>query len=343
MWYDDKVNSILDTTDDRGILQSREGATLEFKESFSFSDINDYAKTMAAFANNRGGIFVFGVADSPRRILGIKRDKFESIDVAKINDHIMSSFSPSINWGMSQVEREGKFIGVIYVNEAIDKPLICRRNSDKTLKHGAIYYRYRGQNRVIEYAELKMIHDEIREKERKRWMAHIQKIARIGIENVELIDLFKGEIETGDTRFVLDEALLRKMRGSLHFVESGRFVENDGEPTLKIVGEIEPTASIPVAVGNPDKTHPYFTNDLKDILGINRHQITLLIWKCQLKGNPRYHFEMVTSKKSSSKANKYSIYALERLKKELAVLMDKAAWSDLKYEYDAVKRKLRDD
>jgi len=34
---------------------------------------------MAAFANNRGGIIIFGVKDNPRIPIGIRKEKFDNI------------------------------------------------------------------------------------------------------------------------------------------------------------------------------------------------------------------------------------------------------------------------
>ena len=52
---------------------------LEFKESFNLGNMDEYAKTMAAFANNRGGIIIFGVKDNPRIPIGIRKEKFDNI------------------------------------------------------------------------------------------------------------------------------------------------------------------------------------------------------------------------------------------------------------------------
>src|SRR5690625_7298845 len=44
--------------------KSRENTRLEFKESFNFGNLAEYARTMAAFSNARGGFIVFGIKDS---------------------------------------------------------------------------------------------------------------------------------------------------------------------------------------------------------------------------------------------------------------------------------------
>jgi len=41
--------------------------------------MDEYAKTMAAFANNRGGIIIFGVKDNPRIPIGIRKETLPSL------------------------------------------------------------------------------------------------------------------------------------------------------------------------------------------------------------------------------------------------------------------------
>lgn len=51
-----------------------EGLTIEYKETFNFGSLAKYFKTMMAFANNRGGIIIFGITNSPRTIKGLGKD-----------------------------------------------------------------------------------------------------------------------------------------------------------------------------------------------------------------------------------------------------------------------------
>ena len=54
-------------------LAAREGPSLEFKEAFNWASKDRYAKTMAAYANNKGGYIIFGVTNHPRRLVGLER------------------------------------------------------------------------------------------------------------------------------------------------------------------------------------------------------------------------------------------------------------------------------
>lgn len=46
-------------------IMNREGATIEFKESYNHAGMAQYFKTIAAFANNSGGYIIFGVGEKP--------------------------------------------------------------------------------------------------------------------------------------------------------------------------------------------------------------------------------------------------------------------------------------
>ena len=64
--HEDLVRKIVSSVTSSGLLKSRESNTVEFKENFNASNTSKYAKTMAAFANNKGGYIIFGITDRPR-------------------------------------------------------------------------------------------------------------------------------------------------------------------------------------------------------------------------------------------------------------------------------------
>lgn len=79
MKHEIEVRKILSAVTPSGNLRSRESNTVEFKESFNKNSTAKYAKTMAAYANNRGGYIIFGVKDNPREIVGLKSNNFENL------------------------------------------------------------------------------------------------------------------------------------------------------------------------------------------------------------------------------------------------------------------------
>ena len=69
-----KIFSFHATIRDR--VMARESGWLEFKESFNWLSKDKYAKSMAAFANNKGGYIVFGIKDQPRELTGLQSKNF---------------------------------------------------------------------------------------------------------------------------------------------------------------------------------------------------------------------------------------------------------------------------
>ena len=55
MNHEEAVRKVLSSRTAAGALKSRESNTVEFKESFNKNSTAKYAKTMAAYSNNRGG------------------------------------------------------------------------------------------------------------------------------------------------------------------------------------------------------------------------------------------------------------------------------------------------
>jgi len=236
-------------------LTSRESGKLEFKESFNFGSIDDYAKTGAAFANSQGGYIVFGVRDQPREAVGLKGSGFANLDVAKLTQALNDRFSPEIAWEAHVHPIGNKSFGVLYFAEATTKPVVCTRNGT-ILKEGDIYYRYRGQSQRIKYPELRAMLDGQAAKERNLWMQYLQRMAKIGIQNVAVLDTLSGELSAQGNLFLIPEALIPK----LNLVKSGFFTEDQGGPTLKLLGNaspitaemVQPELRVPSSIGEAD-------------------------------------------------------------------------------------------
>lgn len=311
------VSMTIRTSEEDGYIKSRESSSLEFKESFNFSNMDDYAKTMAAFANNKGGIIIFGVKDNPRIPIGIQKEKFDNIKQEKVTGYLIEYFSPEIEWDIGITEVDGKYFGYIYAHEAYNKPIVCKKNNGD-LKSGEIYYRYRGQSRKIEFSELRKIIDEIRENEKRLWMEHIEKIAQIGPQNIAFIDLIRGSIETqklNGSKLIIDRSLLDDLKKNVKFVEEGKFSEKEGAPTLKLIGEIQPSDNVIIPDLDLNKDYPYNQKQLAEKLGIRPYDVKVLIWKYNLKEDKKYSISMQTSK--STNLYKYTEYTLEFLKEKL--------------------------
>ncbi|HDZ62880.1 MAG TPA: ATP-binding protein [Nitrospirae bacterium] len=241
-------------------LISREGNRLEFKEKFGFSSLSKYAKTMAAFSNAQGGYIVFGIKDSPHKMIGIDEEYFNRIDPEKLTQGLNDIFSPEIDWEMHVHEFQGKTFGLIYVCESGNKPIVAKKNFGE-IRESEIYYRYRGRSEKVKYPELMHILDERRKQEQQRWMSHLERIARIGVENVGVLDINTGKVTGPCGSLIIDESMLNDMS----FIKEGQFVQKDGTPATKVVGNVQPVASgsiLPVRKVYKTKTRGIRSDDI---------------------------------------------------------------------------------
>lgn len=247
-------------------LLSRESGRLEFKESYNWNSWPEYARTIAGFANAEGGFIVFGVADKPRRLKGLKSQSFEDTDQAKVTEYLNGLFAPAICWEMTTHEVSGKTFGLVYAHETKHKPVIAVKSIDKIIREGDIVYRYRAATRRIMYPELRNLLDEQRRRERTDWLRHFLRVAKIGVENAAVMNVTTGLV-TGPSggSFLIDESLLPKIK----FVKEGEFKEVSGAPTLRLVGDVKPikggfvqpvrtvTMTKPVVIRTPDIVHAF--------------------------------------------------------------------------------------
>lgn len=217
---------------------SRESSSLEFKESFGWASLAKYLKTSASYANAKGGYIVFGIANKPHRLVGLSGAKlklFEEIDPERMSHNYNQHFAPEIKWDMREYVLHDKTFGLLYIHEAIDKPVLCTRSAGQELKEGDIYYRYRGRSERIKYSELRAILDSKRINEQRLWMKHLESIARIGVRDTGIFDLHTGLVTGAGGAFIIDESLLSQ----LTFIKEGEFSEIKGKPALKLIGQVE--------------------------------------------------------------------------------------------------------
>lgn len=233
-----KIFTFHDSIADRII--SRESSWLEFKQSFNWRKCCKYGKSMAAFANNKGGYIVFGVKDLPRELIGLQSNDFETIDEEKITSYLNGAFAPEIVFEKFAITVQSKDIGVLYTQQAKSKPVVCLKNDDNgELKESDIYYRYNARSEKIKYPELKMLFEIVKEKERKRWMELFEKISKIGPTNAAIMDTISGEISGKGGTLVIDKKLIPKLK----FINEGSFQER-GKPVLKLIGDVKPVSVI---------------------------------------------------------------------------------------------------
>lgn len=299
--------------DERGYLKKRESSDLEYKENFHRGDDTlKYIKTLVGMANNKGGMIVFGVKNSPHVPVGMTNAKFMEMDPSELETQIREHFSPAIDWTMTTEIYDGKTFGIIVVKEASTKPVVCSKSKTGILREGAIYFRYRGETREIGYPELHKLIETEKEKERILWISHIQKIAMIGPANVELLDVYKGELTANEHKVLIDKDLINKIK----FVREGHFVETneEGTPALKLVGDVEGVDLKEVATINPNDVYVLLSSQLQKELGLNKFEMQAIIHTLEIKGKTKWHLAIPNGK---SVVHKYTKDLLQVLKRKL--------------------------
>lgn len=279
-------------------LFHREGQELEFKEQFNLAGLADYFRDFAAFANNRGGYLIFGVKDSPRIPNGLSNSslkQFDKIDPEKITGYLLDIFSTDIRWEQQEFTIHPKAFGVFYVYEALNKPVIAKKDEgkDQIIKNGEIYYRYGGRTQKIQFAELENIINKRIEKNNKQWLDLIGKIGKAGPQNAAIIDTEKGLIEKDETQvLVLDKSLIDKMK----FIKEGEFVEKKGVAALKLIGDLVPIDKVEVVKIQKEyliKEYPLSALELideikKQLPDVKQNSIWDAIKENNIKKNPDY-------------------------------------------------------
>lgn len=244
---DKEISEILQLRQD-GHLFHREGQTVEFKEQFNFAGLADYFRDFAAFANNKGGVIVFGVKDCPRTLIGLSQsslNQFEKIDPEKISGYLLDIFVGNIEWEQFTVKINELNFGVFKIYQASTKPIIAKKDEGKeqTIKNGDIYYRYGGRTQRIRFSELEAIINYRINENNNQWLDLMAKIGKAGPTNAAILDTEKSLIQKNDsTIMVIDENLANKLK----FIKEGEFVEKRGAKTLQLVGDIVPIEKVEV-------------------------------------------------------------------------------------------------
>ena len=297
MLTQEKINELLTIKPD-GYLYHRESKDLEFKTSFNFAELAEYYRDFAAFANNAGGYIIFGVSNSPRKLIGLNERairQFEEIDPAKISGDLLDTFSSNIQWEQ-KVHYVGNLqFGVLYISVSEQKPIISKRNCGNAseIKSGEIYYRYAGRTQRIQYSELSHIIEQRITTNTTQLLSLLNKISVIGPANAAILDTQKGLIQKDEKHLlVIDDNIIPRIK----FIREGHFAEKEGATTLKLVGEVHPLNSVEVIKTIRKRLiddYPYsFTKLRKEIKArlpnVNQRLIHQVIKENNIKNSQQY-------------------------------------------------------
>jgi Putative DNA-binding domain len=277
---DNWLNEFFSVVDNKNILKRRETYTIEFKEEFDWKKgKSGYCKSLAAFANNKGGAIFFGIQNTPHKIVGITN--FEEIDDADISNFMTEIFSPNIIIERRIYEYKKLKIGIIYAFKSVYKPIICCKDSEKTISSD-IYFRYSAKSSKIKSGDLLKLMEEIRTEESVKWMKLFENIGKIGVQNVHLLNAHSGEIISNNNTFLLDEALLEQIKIIDRYSE-----REDGQPAVKIIGEIPELARVITKTSSLYERDIY-TEFLSDNAKINNIELLTFICSQSVPNYPIY-------------------------------------------------------
>lgn len=142
-------------------------------------------------------------------------------------------FDPTPRVDISTANIMGFKVGVIYVYKHPSRPVIATR-SDGTVREGDIFYRYPGQSTRIKYSDLRTMLDERDRQAREQILPMVERLLSLGPKNAMVADLVSGKISDEQNSILIGEELLDR----INFIKQGEFVEKEGAPTLKIVGDV---------------------------------------------------------------------------------------------------------
>jgi Putative DNA-binding domain len=234
---DQKVLRSFFINDASGKWHCKAGETDEFecKEGFSLRNFGKPLRTIAGFANNRGGYLFFGVKDKPHSfaVCGLADDRFTDTDQNKFSQTIRAALEPTPRFRVATLQLDTLKVGVIYVEAHNAKPVIAGK-TEGDLIEGFIYFRYSGETRPICYADLRAILDERDQRSREAILPMVQRLLELGPEDAMVANLLDGKLEGGERPIVIDQQLVDRIK----FIRDGEFSEVDGAETLRHVGEV---------------------------------------------------------------------------------------------------------
>ena len=238
----EEISKILKTMKDSdGTLRvkSHERSDLEFKETFDENYFRKSVKTIAAFANARGGRIIFGVTDNPRTVKGI--NKSDLIDPAKIDDLLSKHLCPVPYIEMHEHELDGKILFEVNVLPAHRPPILATKDlhtkgssSKIVLNGGCIYNRRSGKTAPMEGSEFIALMERRDTSVRDSILGVLSRAKDIGFDNVAVANLSEHEKEGENLTLYVPEEAAR----NLNILNRGKLVEDSGAPAYEIKGGV---------------------------------------------------------------------------------------------------------
>ncbi len=243
-------NSSIENNENGDLVTNlRETEKTEFKKSIYISAdclSKDYLKTICAFANNKGGVMIFGVRPNSFVIEGIK-SKYHELDNRYASTLIKQHIQGSLEFDLFTHQFGEKVVGFLTIGQANKRPVILKENyqvGNETLNAGEIYFRYPGQSRRIDFNDLETLIEQEAQDRFKKLTEKLHTIMSVGPDKIDLMKTETGEILLGNekSKLVLDKEILDQ----LNLIKEGKIVEVDGAPAYVIKGYINSEDVVPV-------------------------------------------------------------------------------------------------
>jgi len=226
-FFEPIISELFKTNDNYQLIEN-ESHRLEYKKEFHIDD--DIFKTINAFANNSGGYIIYGVNPNGKFLDGVNEHSlvnYKKIDSENFRGKLYNFCQPNIPlFHCLHKIKEKNFI-VMYICDSDKKPFVfC--NNGSVFKSGDIFFRYNDSVKKILFPELNQIIEKNRNEEQNKWMNFIGKIAKIGLENITIIDKKNKYLYDGEKNIPLSDEIAQS------FIDLSNNNEIDG----KIEGKI---------------------------------------------------------------------------------------------------------
>jgi len=165
----DELKSFFRTYNDQHLFTLGESDEIECKQSIRIDakgcprSFDDSIRAIAALANNKGGILLYGIVESKNTngdktwiAEGLSDQKFKTLDPGNVSMILGESLMPFVNVNAFYFTLAERFFAGFTVEMAENRPVLSIKNTQKT-KEGCIYFRYPGQSKPIKYSELDSI------------------------------------------------------------------------------------------------------------------------------------------------------------------------------------------
>jgi hypothetical protein len=290
----DDMGELFDFEPPAGAVSSRESKRLEFKQDYEPTDVSEYTKVLASFANTSGGTIIFGVSNKPKRIVGCNN----MIDEADWVNALRADFDPEIPIAIKEYKVSGYAIYAVSTGESLHKPVLCKRNRTKqvrdrkgntkdvlVLQESAIYFRYAGQTKTIGYSDLQHILADRETAYLRKMMETLQVVQKVGLASAGVVDLSAPRSSI---------YMSKETARGLNFIDKAKLVEEKGAPAYAIVGNVEVKDVVHAPLDDADKNLPAETAEkllplVKEVYGqqtkFSPSQVTKLLKHLKIDGD----------------------------------------------------------